>query len=128
MDLELYHIEVIRQKLRLLDKNRVKGAVTLLQAYIYEVGIWGPLFLITIFYLLYRKWKKTRRPNFGMSQYYFNNIGILLAVFLLSTVYTHALGNPFLVIFFAINLSYMKYCYKTQKSSNTLHNLNFISK
>ena len=111
-----------------LDKNRVKGAVTLLQAYIYEVGIWGPLFLITIFYLLYRKWKKTRRPNFGMSQYYFNNIGILLPVFLLSTVYTHALGNSFLVIFFAINLSYMNHCYKTQKSSNTLNNLNFISK
>ena len=105
----------------LLKKYGLKGIMTLFQGYMYELGIWGPLFLVVIFYSLFKKWKKTQRPYFGMSQYYFNNIIVLLPVYLLSTLYTTTLNNSFMVIFFAINLSYINHCHKIQKESNTLH-------
>ena len=51
----------------------------------YELGIFGPLFLIIIFFILYKKWKKTIRPDLGLSQYYLDNMGVLLFVYFVST-------------------------------------------
>ena len=100
-----------------LDKTGFKGFATLMQAYIYELGIWGLFFLITVFYLIYIKWKKTKNPNYGISRYYFSNIVVLIPVYFLSTIYTHTLANSFMTIFFAINLSYINHCHRNQKIS-----------
>ena len=97
----------------------VRASSMPLVALIYELGIFGLFFLISIFYILYKKWKKTIRPYFGLSQYYFDNIGVLLLVYLTSTVYTGILNKFFFIFFFAIQLSYLNHLYISQRSGTT---------
>jgi hypothetical protein len=93
-----------------------QGSSNPLMAYIYELGIWGPFFLITAFFLLYRKWKRTKRPVVeGLAQYYYDNINVLLVVYLLGTSYTLTLNNPILGMFFAVQVSYLNYLYRSQR-------------
>ena len=92
-----------------------QGSSHPLMTYIYELGIWGPFFLITAFFLLYRKWKRTKRPVGGLAQYYYDNINVLLVVYLLGTLYSSVLNNPILVMFFAIQMSYLNYLYISQR-------------
>ena len=93
----------------------VRASTIPLVALIYELGIFGPFFLISIFYFLYKKLKKTIRPYLGLSQYYFDNTGVLLLVYLISTVYTAILNNFFFMFFFAIQLSYLNHLYRSQR-------------
>jgi len=94
--------------------EEVRAIGVALLTLMYELGFWGPLLLIFTFFVLYKKWKKTIRPDFGLSQYYFDNMGVLLLVYFLSTMYTSLLNNFFLIFFFAIQLSYMHSLYKSQ--------------
>ena len=94
--------------------QEVRATGNTLLALMYELGILGPFFLISIFYNLYKKWKKTISLDLGLSQYYFDNMGVLLLVYLISTTYTSLLNNFFMMFFFAIQLSYMHSLYKSQ--------------
>jgi hypothetical protein len=90
------------------------GAAYLLMALMYELGIWGPLLLIMVFILLYKKWNMTKNLSFGLSKYYFDNINVLLAIFFISVTYNALLSHWFMIIFFSVNLSYMNQLYKNQ--------------
>jgi len=57
---------------------KLQGTSFLLMALMYELGIWGPLLLIAVFYSLFIKWKKTNYSFNGLSKYYFDNINVLL--------------------------------------------------
>jgi hypothetical protein len=92
-----------------------QGSSNPLMAYIYELGIWGLFLLITAFYFLYRKWKRTKRPLKGLAQYYYDNISVLLVIFLLGTMYTAVLNNYMLAMFFAVQVSYLNYLYRSQR-------------
>ena len=96
--------------------KEVRATSNALLTLMYELGIWGPLFLIMVFFILYKKWKKTIRPDFGLSQYYFDNMGVLLLVYFISTTYTSLLNYFFMAFFFAIQLSYLNSLYRRQTS------------
>jgi hypothetical protein len=92
-----------------------QGSSHPLMTYIYELGIWGPFLLFISFYFLYKKWKVTQRPQVGISQYYYDNFIVLIIVFLLGTFYTAVLNNLILVMFFAVQASYLNKLYMLQK-------------
>ncbi len=92
----------------------ILGSSYPLMSYMYELGIWGPLLLIIVFYKLFKKWKNTRPPNQGLERLYFDNIPVLLVVFFGSLIYTAALNNFFLCIYFAFNISYLNQLHKYQ--------------
>ena len=92
-----------------------QGSSHPLMTYIYELGIWGPLLLFISFYFLYKKWKATQRPQVGISQYYYDNFIVLIIVFLLGTFYTGVLNNLILVMFFAVQASFLNKLYSIQK-------------
>jgi hypothetical protein len=101
-----------------LSGTNINGSSLPLMSYMYELGIWGILILIITFYFLFRKWKKTMRPKEGIEMYYFDNIPVLLAVYLSALTYTIVLSNYFLVIFFAFNVSYLNHLHNAQTKSN----------
>jgi hypothetical protein len=101
----------------------IRGSAYPLMSYMYEMGIWGPLLLILAFYLLFKKWKKTKRPKQGIEMYYFDNMPVVLVVFLTALTYTTVLNIYFLVIFFAFNISYLNHLHKSQIYSNLSYNV-----
>ena len=90
------------------------GANYILMSLMYELGIWGPFILIITFFLLYTKWKKTKDSSDGLSKYYFENINVMLAIYFVSVIYNALLAHWFMIIFFSINLSYMRQLNKNQ--------------
>jgi len=89
----------------------------ILVALMYDLGIWGPFFLMITFFMLYKKWKKTIRPDYGLSQYYYDNMNVVLMIFFFSTIYTSLLNNYFMLFFFAIQISYLNYLGKNDPSN-----------
>ena len=103
-----------------------RGTGLPLMTYIYELGIWGPFLLFISFFFLYKKLKVTQRPSKGISQYYYDNFIVLLIVYLLGTLYTAVLNNFILVMFFAVQASYINKLYLTQKCLKSNNNYDRI--
>jgi len=101
-----------------MERFGLKGPPNLISCYIFELGFWGIISPPLIFFLLFKKWKQTEISS--QSRFMkdcFANIPVLFSVYFIGLAYTSVLTNYFLVIFFAINSSYLNYLYKSQKGN-----------
>jgi len=92
-----------------------QGSSNPLMTYIYELGVWGPLILVVIFYRLVKVRRKAIRPEFGLAQYYYDNSYVLFAIYFLGTIYTAVFNNYILLMYFAIQISFLNHLSLSQK-------------
>ena len=91
----------------IFEKYGYRKPPVLFASYIYELGIFGLFLPIIIFIKLYKRWKKTKHTN-SSKLFLYQNTPSLLAIYFCGLFYTAVFSNYFLVIFFSINMSYLR--------------------
>ena len=86
-----------------------RGSSLILMTLIYELGIWGPLFIFLIFIKLYKIWKESISVGTDdFLRWHHDIFPSVLIVFFFSAMYNAALAFWILSIFFGINFSLIK--------------------
>ncbi len=109
---------------QMLDEYGFRTSSSLMTTFMYEMGVLGLMMPILVFYFLYKKWRKTHIPKNKNRWFkiYYKNIPALLLVYFIGLFYTAVFMNYFLVIFFAVNMSYINHLCKIQNIDKSKKN------